>query len=131
MIDIKRILPFALAGTVAFVVDAGVLVLTAPFVGAFWGRVISFLAGVTTTWLINRNLTFKDRDAGVGLGQEFARYGLAMLPGAGANWLAYGIVASLVAQSALGLTLAVAAGSLSGLAVNFLAADKLIYKKSR
>lgn len=131
MIEIKRILPFALAGGVAFVVDAGVLVLTAPFIGAFWGRVLSFLAAVTTTWLINRNVTFRDRVAGVSKGEEFLRYLTAMLPGAGANWLAYAIVASIVPHTSLGLTLAVAAGSIAGLGVNFIAADRLVYKKSR
>ncbi|MBJ6989040.1 MULTISPECIES: GtrA family protein [unclassified Devosia] len=131
MSAVRRLVPFAFAGGLAFVVDAGVLVLTAPYIGPFWGRALSFLAGVGTTWVINRNVTFKDRRTGVSKGEEFLRYLTAMLPGAGMNWLAYGIVASIVPHTSLGLTLAVAAGSIAGLGVNFLAADKLIYKKSR
>jgi putative flippase GtrA len=128
---VRRLVPFAVAGGLAFGVDAAILVMSAPYIGPFWGRALSFLAGVGTTWAINRNFTFKDRVAGVGKGEEFLRYLTAMVPGAGMNWLAYGIVASIVPHTSLGLTFAVAAGSLAGLGVNFIAADRLIYNKSR
>lgn len=126
-----RILPFALAGAIGFVVDAGVLLLAAPLFGPLGGRLLSFAAAVLTTWLINRKFAFADKAAESGKGREFLRYFGAMLPGAAVNWLAYGIVVTLAGESAIGLTLAVAAGSLCGMAANLIAADRLAFRGRR
>jgi len=127
----KRILPFAIAGAIGFAVDAGVLLLTAPLLGAFGGRLVSFAAAVLTTWLINRNFAFADRASATGKGAEFLRYFGAMLPGAAVNWLAYGIVLAIVPETAIGLVLAVAAGSLAGMATNLIAADRLVFRRRK
>jgi putative flippase GtrA len=127
----KRILPFAMAGTIGFVVDAGILLLLAPLLGPFGGRVLSFAAAVLATWLINRNFAFADKAASSGKGREFLRYFGAMLPGAAVNWVAYGLVIALLADTNIGLVLAVAAGSLSGMATNLVAADRLAFRDRR
>lgn len=126
-----RILPFAFAGAVGFVVDAGVLLLAAPMLGPLGGRLISFAGAVLTTWLINRRFAFADKASDAGKGQEFLRYFGAMLPGAAVNWLAYGIVLALLANTAIGLVAAVAAGSLAGMATNLVAADRLAFRGRR
>lgn len=127
----RRIVPFAIAGAVGFLVDAGVLTLTAPALGAFGGRLLSFAAAVLMTWLINRNFAFADKAAQTGKGREFAAYFVAMLPGAAVNWLAYGIVVALVDGNRIGLILAVAAGSIAGMAMNLMAADRLAFRGKR
>lgn len=124
----QRILPFAIAGAIGFGVDAGVLLLAAPLLGALGGRLVSFAAAVLTTWLINRNFAFADKASGHNKGRELLRYFLAMLPGAAVNWLAYGIVLAIVPDTAIGLVLAVAAGSLAGMATNLVAADRLAFR---
>lgn len=125
----RRILPFALAGGIGFLVDTGILLLSAPLLGPFGGRLASFTAAVLTTWLINRNFAFADKAAPKGKGLEFLRYFGAMLPGAAVNWLAYGITLALVPEGAIALVLAVAVGSLAGMATNFVAADRLAFRK--
>lgn len=127
----KRILPFALAGVIGFVVDAGVLLLAAPLLGPFGGRVLSFASAVLATWLINRNFAFADKAAESGRGREFLRYFAAMLPGAAVNWVVYGLVVALLADTNIGLVLAVAAGSLSGMTTNLVAADRLAFRARR
>lgn len=127
----KRILPFALAGMIGFVVDAGMLLLVAPLLGPFGGRLVSFAAAVLATWLINRNFAFADKAARSGKGQEFLRYFAAMLPGAAVNWVIYGLVVALLADTNTGLVLAVAAGSLAGMATNLVAADRLAFRARR
>lgn len=124
----KRILPFAIAGAIGFLVDAGLLLLAAPAMGAFGGRLLSFAAAILTTWLINRNFAFADRAVKTGKRREFLFYFLAMLPGAAVNWLVYGIVIALAGEDAVGLTLAVAGGSLAGMATNLVAADRLVFR---
>ncbi|WP_280174532.1 hypothetical protein [Pantoea rodasii] len=42
-----------------FLIDAGALYLAKPFVGIYFGRLISFFLAVMVTWLFNRNVTFK------------------------------------------------------------------------
>ena len=59
----KRFVRFCAAGTIGFVVDAGILQVTAGVLGAnpYAARVVSFLAAATTTWWINRHYTFEAR----------------------------------------------------------------------
>lgn len=126
-----RILPFAFAGAVGFVVDAGLLLLLNPLLGPFAGRLFSFLGAVLTTWVINRNFAFADRAGHRNLLAEFVRYVLAMLPGAAVNWLAYTITIALAPPGPVTLTLAVAAGSLAGMATNLTAANFWVFKAPR
>ena len=126
---IGRILPFAAAGAIGFVVDAGLLLLVSPLFGPFGGRLVSFAGAVLTTWAINRRFAFADKAAETGKAKEFARYFLAMLPGAAVNWLAYSLVVMLAGDGQPALTAAVAAGSLAGMTANLLAADRLAFRK--
>ncbi|KKB08705.1 GtrA family protein [Devosia chinhatensis] len=126
---IGLVLRFGLAGAIGFGVDAGTLLVAAPLLGPVWGRLVSFAAAVLTTWAINRNLAFADRPRTTGKGLELLRYFGAMLPGAAVNWLAYGIVLALLAETTMVLVLAVAAGSLAGMATNLVAADRLVFRR--
>jgi putative flippase GtrA len=127
----RRILPFAIAGAIGFIVDAGVLMLVSGLLGPFWGRLVSFVAAVLTTWVINRNFAFADRRSGTGKRTEFLRYFIAMLPGAAVNGLAYTLVVTLAGQSPLALTVAVAAGSIAGMGTNLVAANWLVFRSER
>jgi putative flippase GtrA len=128
----RRIIPFALAGTIGFAVDAAVLLAVTPLTGPFAGRVVSFLAAVASTWLLNRNFAFADRRARQHRHREFARYALAMLPGATLNWLSFSaLVLALSADTPLPLTVSVGVGSLVGLAVNLVAANWLVFRGHR
>lgn len=127
----QRILPFAIAGAIGFAVDAGLLLVAAPALGAFGGRLVSFAAAVLTTWTINRNFAFADKAAKTGKVREFLTYLVAMLPGAAVNWLVYGIVVALTGGEAVGLVLAVASGSIAGMTTNLVAADRLVFRTKR
>ncbi len=127
----QRIVPFAVAGAIGFAVDAGLLLVAAPALGAFGGRLVSFAAAVLTTWMINRNFAFADKAAHTGKIREFLRYFLAMLPGAAVNWLVYGVVVALTGGDSSGLVLAVAGGSLAGMTTNLIAADRLVFRDRR
>lgn len=125
----RRILPFAGAGAIGFLVDAGVLLLVSVWLGAFGGRLVSFAAAVLTTWFINRNFAFADRAVTEGKRHEFLRYFAAMLPGAAVNWLVYGIALALLPHTALGLIACVAVASLAGMGTNLVAADRLAFRQ--
>jgi len=59
--ELTRFLRFALVGTIGFVVDASVLRLVVAIfaINLYAGRLVSFLAAATVTWLLNRTFTFR------------------------------------------------------------------------
>jgi putative flippase GtrA len=58
---------FTLVGAAGFLIDAGMLLLLANVLGVniYVARLLSWLAAATFTWLLNRTLTFRDRDTAV------------------------------------------------------------------
>jgi len=118
---------FALIGTLGFVVDVAVLYATAPLLGWYAGRVVSFLAAATATWQLNRRWTFADAAPASRQGlRPYLRYLGSMLAGATLNYAVYAATLYL-APFAHAAALGVALGSIAGLALNFLAARFLVF----
>jgi putative flippase GtrA len=89
----KKLIRFAVAGGVGFVVDAGLLALllhTTPL-GPFIARVIAIAAAMFTTWLFNRTFTFGRSPHS--LAREGFRYGSV---GATSALVNYGLYAALL-----------------------------------
>ena len=89
----KKLIRFAIAGGVGFIVDAGLLALllhTTPL-GPFIARVIAIAAAMFTTWMFNRTFTF-DRSPH-SLAAEGFRYGSVGVTSALVN---YGLYAALL-----------------------------------
>lgn len=128
---IRQILFFAVAGVIGLIVDIAVLYAVQGAIGPFYGRAVSFFAAVAATWLVNRTLTFSSRSSGLSRRREFATYFTLMLAGGAVN---YGMYSALVLGSELvreHLFLGVAAGSLAGMAVNFLTSRYLVFRRGR
>lgn len=120
---------FGVGGVIGFIVDAGVLQLLVS--GLAWdrfsGRLISFLCAATATWLFNRRYTFHGIRRHSLFG-EWVRYILAMSVGFACNFTAYTALVLWFDIDRQWLILAVAAGSLAGLGVNFLASRHWVYR---
>jgi len=117
---------FVIAGVLGFLVDVGVLygalALGAGFIA---GRLLSFVAAATATWLFNRRYTFSATDSPW---REWLRYMSVMLVGMAVNFTAYSIALWLVQGDWWWRpALAVAAGSGAGLLVNFVNAKRFVY----
>jgi len=124
----RQFIRFAIAGTLGFVVDAGVLYIAlACGLGPFVGRVVSFLAAVWATWRVNRRYTFHDR-AERSVWVEWWRYLVSMLGGAAVNYLAYSVVILTLHAGHFTPLIAVACGSVAGMFVNFAAAKYWAFK---
>jgi putative flippase GtrA len=127
----RQFLTFGLAGGIAFLVDTGILALLTRVFGfdPIGSRLISFTCGLTTTWLINRNLTFRDRRKQP-LWLEYLRY--FAVNGFG-GLLNFGVYAVLVKNSlfiARFPELGVAVGVLVGLGFNFTGSKYLVYRRN-
>ena len=119
---------FGLVGTAGFVVDAGILQLCLSLfgLGPYVGRAISFAVGVTFTWFCNRHFTFRRR-GGMHWFRQWSRFVLLMLLGGGLNYGTYAALVAWVRPFGAHPVLAVAAGSLAGMMVNFTTARHLVF----
>lgn len=129
--ELRRAYRFALAGSLGFAVDAGVLLLVIAALGPYWGRALSFLAAVVATWLLNRRYAFADRTSGRHPLIEFVSYLAAMLAGGVVNYGVYAAIVALAGSAGVVPYLGVAAGSLVGMAVNLALARLVVFRHGR
>ena len=124
----RELFLFGLAGLIGFIVDAGVLYLLKASLGLYYGRLFSFICAVLTTWIINRQLTFKTRASGLTLFSEFSRYLGLMLGGGVVNYVSYALLVYYVDFVARQPVWGVAVGSCAGMLVNYLLARFFIFR---
>lgn len=120
---------FALVGIAGFAADAASLHLALlAGAGLYLGRVFSYLVAATLTWALNRRFTFAVA-ARPGIG-EWVRFLLANATGGSVNYLVYAAAVTFVAVCAAHPVLAVALGSISGLALNYAASRAFVFRQS-
>ena len=125
-----RFFRFALIGTAGAAVDIGALyrALHLLGLGLYGGRVFSFLCAVSFTFFANRAITFRD-SARAPLLRQWLSFATSQLGGLAAT---YAVYAALVTWWDLAReipAIAVAFGSIAGLAFNYLAASRLVFRK--
>lgn len=119
---------FCLAGGLAFFVDAGVLHgAVSAGMDPYAGRVLSYLAAVTTTWYFNRTYTFAAKAGKPGV-REWARYATSQLGGGTVNYAIYAALVYALPLVQRYPVLGVAAGSIGGLLLNFLLARRYVFR---
>lgn len=124
----KKFMLFAIAGGAGFVVDTAILYALKGVLGPYGARAISFVCAVATTWAINRSFAFKGQSANLPVWREFLHYFAAMILGGAVNYGVYAVLVALIPLVASQPVLGVAAGVAAGMFVNFLLADKLVFK---
>ncbi|HVZ03049.1 MAG TPA: GtrA family protein [Dongiaceae bacterium] len=127
-----QFLRFGLVGVAGFLVDAGVLrgLISIGF-GLYSGRIVSFLAAATATWLLNRSFTFR-RDAPSAFGHpaaEWAGYLSLMVLGGLVNYGTYSLAVNGSETVHRYPEIGVALGSLAGMAINFWSAKRMIFER--
>lgn len=121
----KRLLAFAIAGGLGFVVDAAVLalLLRLTVLGPFAARIISIAVAMAATWIINRTFTFGP--SGRSLAAEGSRYGAVGLAAALFNYVVYS--ALLLIVPGLSPFLALLAASASAMTASYLGYSRLVF----
>lgn len=125
---LRQFFIFGLVGTAAFLVDVAVLYALREFLGLFVARIVSFLVATLFTWSVNRTLTFANGRSRLSPHAEFLRYLLFVLGGGGVNLLTYTWLVTSVALVASHPFLGVAAGSITGMLVNFSLLKWILYR---
>ena len=128
----RRFALFCVGGGLAFLVDAGVLHLLASVLGVnpYLARLFSFSSAVTTTWLFNRTLTFADaKDGALHWTREWGRYVVSQLGGFSVNYGVYALLLWALPLFRQWPVLGVAAGSATGMVVNYLLARHFVFRR--
>lgn len=121
-------LRFGIVGVAGFLVDAGVLTAgIALGTGPWIGRVVSYLAAATTTFALNRVWTFRAARSAGGLGRQWMLFLLVNLLGFVCNYGTYAALVAGVPLVAAQPVIGVAAGSLAGMAANFLMSRRFVF----
>ena len=129
MRELHPFLAFSVVGAIGFLVDAVVLYLLMGFLGPFAGRCLSLGCSMTTTWFINRSITFAGAKLRYTRWIEGAIYMLIMFVGAVVNFFIY---VWLVLKNELFHSypiLGIAAGSSFALVWNFSVVRTLLYRR--
>lgn len=120
---------FAIAGVLGLLADVALLYLALALgFGPFAGRALSFLGAVFVTWQFNRRYTFNSRP-GVSAWREWWSYLGAMLLGGAVNYGVYSAFILLFRDLPLLPMIAVGAGSLAGMTVNFINAKYFVFHR--
>ena len=125
---IRQMAWFAGVGIIGFGVDLGVLEALVRLVNAdpYSGRIASFFSAATTTWLLNRWLTFRRKDKPSA--EEWFLYILLMAVGAFLNLGAYSLIIHAYGSTVFIRIIAVMNGTAAGMCVNFISARWVLDK---
>lgn len=124
-----RFLKFCCIGVIAFLIDVvafqGVLSLSSA--SLYSARVVSFIVATTAAWWMNRTFTFKDAENSRP-DLQWARYIAANLVGGSVNYAIFVLMIAAVPLAAAFPVIALAAGSVSGIAFNFTAYIRYVFR---
>ena len=130
MRDLARFARFVLVGAAGFVVDAGLsnLLVFAAHLSPLLSRIPAFCAATLVTYAAHRLFTFRDRRIGVLMG--WLKYVASTSLGAVANYGVFTIMVAYVVHGPWAVLLAIAAGSIVGLGLNYVCSVKLVFRPS-
>ncbi|MEJ0020189.1 MAG: GtrA family protein [Acetobacteraceae bacterium] len=122
-----QFLKFGIVGTGGFLVDTAVVYALRRTLGLYGAGLVSYLAAATATWAFNRLWTFRGRGTGP-VHRQWARFLAVNLAGFVLNRGTYAILITFVPVCADHPVIAVAAGAIAGMFVNFSLARAIVFR---
>lgn len=124
----KALFLFAISGSIGFIVDAIVYYLASAITSYYFAKAISFLFAVFSTWIFNRNITFRNSIKYGNVFSELIKYFSSTLLGGALNYFVFIL---LMNKSELVMSypiIGIACGSIVGMVFNFTLSKLFIYK---
>ncbi len=118
---------FGVVGTLGFVWDTATVYALAPWTGLYAAGFAAYAVAASINWLLNRLWTFRGRTRDAPAAQ-WARFLAANAVGFVLNRGIYVALIATVARCRDYPVLAVAAGSLAGMLVNFVLSRRYVYR---
>jgi putative flippase GtrA len=125
----SQFLRFGIVGVGGLIVDTAALYAAMNLLGLglYTGRVVSYLTAATFTWAVNRRFTFTQAEPASPV-MQWLKFLAANSVGAAVNYGVYAALVTWVAMAAAYPVIGVAAGSVAGLAFNFTASKRWVFK---
>ena len=122
-----QFLRFGVVGTVGVVIDTATVYATRGALGLYGAGIAGYVTAATGNWLLNRIWTFRGQGSGPAH-RQWAMFMLANLGGFVLNRGTYALLVTFVAEAANQPVIAVAAGAIAGLLVNFTLSRRLVFR---
>ena len=125
---LAQFLMFGMAGLVGFVIDTITVYALRHWVGLYVAGILAYFTAATGTWFCNRLWTFRGQGAGVAWYVQWGRFLTANLAGFVINRGLYALLVTVWALAAREPVIAVFAGALAGMALNFNLSRKMVFR---
>jgi putative flippase GtrA len=118
---------FGIVGFSGFLVDNATVYGTRHMLGLIVAGLLAYVTSATWNWLLNRVWTFRGRGSGPAH-RQWQMFMLTNLAGFVLNRGTYMILVTCVAAAASQPVIAIAAGSIAGMFVNFSLSRRLVFR---
>jgi putative flippase GtrA len=124
---IAQFLRFGVVGAVGFLVDTATVYAVRDRWGLYGAGLAGYVTAASSNWVLNRVWTFRGQGSGPAH-RQWAMFMVTNLGGFVLNRGTYAVLVTFVAAAAQQPVIAVAAGAVAGLFVNFTLSRRLVFR---
>jgi putative flippase GtrA len=124
---LAQLMMFGTVGVAGLIADTATVYALRGTAGLYAAGLAAYLSGATTTWALNRHWTFRGLGEGSAL-RQWARFLGANMAGFTLNRGTYFALITFAPVCARNPVLATSAGAVCGMALNFTASRKLVFR---
>jgi len=124
---LRQFVQFGAIGVLGFVWDASTVYATAPFIGLYAAGVVAYLVAASVNWLLNRIWTYRHLSHGA-MHRQWMMFLAANGVGFVINRGTYFALIAMVRICHDKPVLAVAAGAIAGMFINFFLSRRLVFR---
>ncbi len=122
-----QFLRFGVVGTIGFLIDTATVYAVRHALGLYGAGLAGYVVAATGNWALNRLWTFRGAGSGPAH-RQWALFMVANLGGFVLNRGTYALLVTFVAAAARQPVIAIAAGAVAGLLVNFILSRRVVFR---
>ncbi len=122
-----QFLRFGVVGTGGFLIDTATVYAVRHALGIYGAGLAGYVVAATGNWMLNRLWTFRGEGSGPAH-RQWALFMVANLGGFVLNRGTYALLVTFVAGAARQPVIAIAAGAVAGLLVNFILSRRVVFR---
>jgi putative flippase GtrA len=119
---------FGIVGASGFLVDTATVYGLRHALGLYGAGVVAYVTAASSNWLLNRIWTFRGRGTGSSAHRQWARFMVTNLGGFVLNRGTYAALVTFLPIAARQPVIAIAAGAIAGLFVNFTLSRRVVFR---
>lgn len=125
---LTQFLMFGVVGLFGFTLDTLTVYALRHDMGLYAAGMAGYVSGATGTWFCNRLWTFRGQSSGMTWYAQWGRFMMANLPGFAINRGLYVVLITFVGAAAREPVIAVFAGAIAGMTLNFNLSRKMVFR---